>query len=106
MIISISAASTSRSKARKAWRVYLSDRRYGVGGDGIVLIEPSAVADARMRIFNLDGSEGKMCGNGIRCVGKFLYDKGIVPKQDMTVETLSGIRRRSICMCSTARSPR
>ncbi len=72
--------------------VYLSDRRYGVGGDGIILIEPSAVADARMRIFNLDGSEGKMCGNGIRCVGKFLYEKGIVPKQDMTVETLSGIR--------------
>ena len=72
--------------------VYLSDRRYGVGGDGIILIEPSAVADARMRIFTLDGSEGKMCGNGIRCVGKFLYEKGIVPKQDMTVETLSGIR--------------
>ena len=72
--------------------VYLSNRRYGVGGDGIILIEPSAVADARMRIFNLDGSEGKMCGNGIRCVGKFLYEKGIVPKQDMTVETLSGIR--------------
>jgi carbamoyl-phosphate synthase large subunit len=72
--------------------VYLSDRRYGVGGDGVILICPSDVADAKMRMFNLDGSEGKMCGNGIRCVAKYLYDKGIVKKTEITIETLSGIK--------------
>ena len=54
--------------------VSLSDRHFGIGGDGVVLICPSDVADAKMRMFNLDGSEGKMCGNAIRCVGKYLYD--------------------------------
>ena len=73
--------------------VYLSDRNYGVGSDGIVLICPSRVADAKMRMFNLDGSEGKMCGNAIRCVGKYLYDNGLVHKTVITVETLSGIRK-------------
>ena len=72
--------------------VLLSDRHFGIGGDGVVLICPSQKADARMRMFNLDGSEGKMCGNAIRCVGKYLYEEGIVKKQDMTIETLSGIR--------------
>lgn len=72
--------------------VFLSDRHFGVGGDGIVLILPSDVADARMRMFNLDGSEGKMCGNAIRCVAKYLFDYDIVPKQAMTIETLSGIK--------------
>ena len=74
--------------------IKLSDRRTGVGGDGIILVCPSEVADAKMRIFNADGSEGKMCGNGIRCVGKFIYDKGIVPaeKTTVTIETLSGIK--------------
>ena len=72
----------------------LSDRRFGVGSDGVILICPSSVADAKMRMFNEDGSEGKMCGNGIRCVGKFIYDKGLVPKEKTTVkiETLSGIK--------------
>ena len=60
--------------------VLLSDRHFGIGGDGVVLICPSQKADARMRMFNLDGSEGKMCGNAIRCVGKYLYEQGIVPK--------------------------
>lgn len=72
--------------------VILSDRHFGIGGDGIILMEPSPTADARMRMFNLDGSEGRMCGNAIRCVGKYLYENGIVPKQDMTIETLSGNR--------------
>lgn len=72
--------------------VRLSDRHQGIGGDGVVLILPSSVADARMRMFNLDGSEGKMCGNAIRCVGKYLYDHHIVRKLEMTVETLSGIK--------------
>lgn len=70
----------------------LSDRHFGIGGDGVVLICPSDVADARMRMFNLDGSEGKMCGNAIRCVGKYLYDKGIVNKEKLAVDTLSGIK--------------
>ena len=78
----------------EALAIRLSDRRTGVGGDGIILVCPSEVADAKMRIFNADGSEGKMCGNGIRCVGKYVYDKGLVPadKTVITVETLSGIK--------------
>ena len=72
--------------------VYLSDRHFGIGGDGVVMICPSDVADAKMRMFNLDGSEGKMCGNAIRCVGKYLYDHGMVVKTSMTIETLSGIK--------------
>ena len=73
--------------------VFLSDRHYGVGGDGVVLMLPSQVADAKMRMFNLDGSEGKMCGNAIRCVAKFLYDSGIVPKLQMKIETMSGLKK-------------
>ena len=63
-----------------ALSIAISDRHFGVGGDGLVLICPSAVADAKMRMFNADGSEGKMCGNAIRCVGKYLYDSGMVHK--------------------------
>jgi carbamoyl-phosphate synthase large subunit len=73
--------------------VMLSDRRFGIGSDGLILILPGDAADAKMRIFNTDGSEGQMCGNGIRCVGKLLYDKGIVPKTEMEIETLSGVRK-------------
>ena len=74
--------------------ISLRDRRTGIGGDGIILVCPSDVADAKMRIFNADGSEGMMCGNGIRCVGKFVYDKGLVPadKTTVTIDTLSGIK--------------
>jgi carbamoyl-phosphate synthase large subunit len=72
--------------------VVLSDRHFSIGGDGVVLICPSDVADAKMRIFNLDGSEGKMCGNGIRCVAKYLYDNGIVSKTTLTIDTMSGIK--------------
>ena len=72
--------------------IKLSDRHFGVGGDGIVLILPSEVADAKMRMFNIDGSEGKMCGNAIRCVAKFVYDNKIVNKEQLTIETLSGIK--------------
>ena len=68
------------------------DRHYGIGGYGMVLIENSEVADAKMRVFNRDGSEGKMAGNPIRCVAKFLYDKGIVVKEEMTIETGAGIK--------------
>ena len=73
--------------------VTLCDRAYGVGGDGIVYIERSDVADAKMRIFNRDGSEGLMAGNSIRCVGKYLHDKGIVAGDEISVETASGIKK-------------
>lgn len=76
----------------KQLAVNFSPRQSGIGGDGIVLICPSDVADAKMRMFNLDGSEGKMCGNAIRCVGKYLYDNNIVKKDTITIETLSGIK--------------
>ncbi len=72
--------------------VALSDRHYGIGGDGVVLICKSDISDARMRMFNLDGSEGKMCGNAIRCVAKYLYDNGIVKKDVIKIETLSGVK--------------
>jgi len=72
--------------------IKLSDRHTGIGGDGVVLIMHSKVADARMRMFNLDGSEGNMCGNAIRCVAKYLYDNGIVKKEDIRIETKSGIK--------------
>ena len=76
--------------------VTLSDRHFGIGGDGIVLICKSDVTDAKMRMFNIDGSEGKMCGNAIRCVGKYIYDNGIAKKNPLTIETLSGIKTLGI----------
>lgn len=72
--------------------VRLSDRHFSIGGDGVILVCPSKVADGKMRMFNVDGSEGKMCGNGIRCVGKFLYEVVGIRKDVLTVETLSGIK--------------
>lgn len=72
--------------------VRLSDRHKGVGGDGVILVCPSDIADAKMRMFNLDGSEGKMCGNGIRCVAKLVYDSGICRNETLKIETLSGIK--------------
>lgn len=73
--------------------IEFADRHRGIGGDGIVLIEKSMVADARMRVFNLDGSEGKMAGNSIRCVGKYLFDNGIVKKTKMRIATAAGVRQ-------------
>lgn len=72
--------------------IRLSDRHFGVGGDGVVLICPSETADVRMRMFNADGSEGKMCGNATRCIGKYAYERGLVKNSVMTLETLSGIK--------------
>lgn len=72
--------------------IFLSDRHNGVGGDGVILICPSDIADAKMRIFNLDGSEGKMCGNGLRCVAKYLYDNNMVKNRVMFIDTLSGVK--------------
>jgi diaminopimelate epimerase len=69
----------------------ISDRNFGVGGDGLILIMPSDLADLRMRIFNADGSEAEMCGNGVRCVAKYAYDRGLVAKRTIHVETGAGI---------------
>lgn len=76
--------------------IRLSDRHFSVGGDGIVLILPSPVADAKMRMFNADGSEGNMCGNAIRCVGKFLRDVKGIQKERLTIETRSGVKTLSV----------
>lgn len=70
----------------------VSDRHFGVGSDGLVLIMPSDVADVKMRIFNPDGSEAEMCGNASRCVGKYVYENGIIDKERITLETLAGIK--------------
>lgn len=70
----------------------MSDRHFGIGSDGIVLIMPSEVADCRMRMFNADGSEAEMCGNASRCVGKYVYDRGIVKKNPVRLETMCGIK--------------
>lgn len=72
--------------------IALSDRHFGIGGDGLVLICRSDIADARMRMFNMDGSEGRMCGNAIRCVAKYLYDNGLCKKNEIKIETLSGVK--------------
>ena len=74
----------------------MSDRHFGIGGDGLILITPSHVADARMRMFNADGSESEMCGNGIRCVAKYVYDHGIARKPSLTIETGRGILRTDV----------
>ena len=69
----------------------VSDRHFGIGGDGLILICPSTVADARMRMFNADGSEAEMCGNGVRCVAKYVYDHGICRNQTLRIETGRGV---------------
>ena len=74
----------------------VSDRHFGIGSDGLVLIIPSSEADARMRIFNADGSEAEMCGNAIRCVGKYLYESGLCHDVHMEIETLAGTRVLSL----------
>jgi diaminopimelate epimerase len=71
---------------------HVSDRHFGVGGDGLILVGPSESADCRMQMFNADGSEGAMCGNGIRCVAKLAYEAGHVRKTRMTVQTRSGVK--------------
>jgi len=74
----------------------LCDRHFGVGADGVILVLPSEKADARMRIFNPDGSEAEMCGNGVRCFAKLLYERGLVSKRSLTIETMAGIVKPSL----------
>ena len=71
---------------------FVSNRNFGIGSDGLILICKSEIADFKMRMFNADGSEAEMCGNGIRCVGKFVYDKGLTNKTEVTIETLAGVK--------------
>jgi len=78
--------------------IRLSDRHFGIGGDGIILIMPSEVADFRMRMFNADGSEGKTCGNGLRCVSRYVYDHGLTDKTTFTIETLGGIAKPELIL--------
>ncbi|NLJ95834.1 MAG: diaminopimelate epimerase [Clostridiales bacterium] len=73
--------------------VKVSDRHFGIGSDGLILIKPSDKADFFMDMYNSDGSRGKMCGNGIRCVGKYVYDMGLTDKKQLRIETLSGIKK-------------
>lgn len=71
---------------------YVSDRHFGIGGDGLILIKPSDQADFEMAIYNADGSQGEMCGNGIRCVAKYVYDRGLTDKKQISIDTLAGIK--------------
>lgn len=71
---------------------YVSDRHFGIGSDGLILIKPSDVAEFKMDMYNADGSQGEMCGNGIRCVAKYVYDYGLTDKETISVETLAGIK--------------
>lgn len=80
-------------KNKKELAKFVSDRHFGVGSDGLILICKSEIADFKMQMFNQDGSEAEMCGNGIRCVAKFVYDKGLTQKESITVETLAGIKK-------------
>ena len=72
--------------------ILYSDRHKGIGSDGLVMIMPSETSDFRMRMFNADGSESEMCGNASRCIGKFVYDKGLTDKTELTLETLAGVK--------------
>lgn len=83
----------------------LSDRHFGIGADGLILIRPSDVADFAMEMYNADGSRGAMCGNGIRCVGKYVYDYGLTDKTELTVETLAGVRRIKLHLACAATEP-
>ena len=74
-----------------ALSVAMSHRHFGVGADGLIVIYPSDIADARMQMFNADGSESEMCGNGLRCVAKYVYDHGICGKESLTIETGAGV---------------
>ncbi len=84
----ITSSAAAADLARK-----LCERRFSVGADGLLLVEASAVADVKMRIFNADGSEAEMCGNGIRCFAKYCYENNIARKKELTVETLAGVKQ-------------
>lgn len=76
----------------------VSDRHFGIGSDGLILIKPSQIADFEMAMYNADGSRGEMCGNGIRCVGKYVYDRGLTEKTKLSIETLAGIKHLELTL--------
>lgn len=83
----------------EATAVRVSDRHFGIGSDGLILIKSSEVADFEMDMYNADGSRGKMCGNGIRCVAKYVYDHGLTDKTEITVDTQAGIKTLQLTIC-------
>lgn len=83
-------------KNPEAVSIKYSERHFGIGSDGVITISHSDIADFKMRIFNADGSEAMMCGNGVRCVGKYVYDKGYTDKKELVIETLSGLKYLSL----------
>ena len=84
----------------QAMAVRLSNRHTGIGGDGIVLIMPSETCDFRMRIFNADGSEAEMCGNASRCIGKYVFERGLTRKTTLTLETAAGVKTLHLHVCN------
>lgn len=89
----IDCTKTQKIKNESNLAKFVSNRHFGIGSDGLILICSSYIADFKMKMFNYDGSEAEMCGNGIRCVGKFVYDKGLTQNKEITVETLAGIKK-------------
>lgn len=89
-------ATVSEPEDPEGLAIAVSDRHFGVGSDGLVLILPSKIADFRMRMFNSDGSEAEMCGNATRCIGKFVYEKGLTDKTTLTLETKGGIKHLTL----------
>lgn len=83
----------------EATAIRVSDRHFGIGSDGLILIKSSEVADFEMDMYNADGSRGKMCGNGIRCVAKYVYDHGLTNKTEITVDTQAGIKTLQLTVC-------
>ena len=96
MILFFSIVSRRTSTTWRAIAKQLCDRRFGIGADQLLTIHPSKVADFKMEIYNADGSQVEMCGNGIRCFAKYVYDHGITQKRELEVETLAGIIRPKI----------
>ncbi|MFI3177576.1 MAG: diaminopimelate epimerase, partial [Eubacteriales bacterium] len=79
-------------KKSESWIRQMSDRNFGIGGDGVIFINPSSIADFEMEMYNADGSRGEMCGNGIRCVAKYVYDHGMTEKEEVTIESCGKIK--------------
>ena len=92
MIMSTSTVLKKKIDNPPAVARFVSDRHFGIGSDGLIMINPSKTADFEMEMYNADGSRGEMCGNGIRCVAKYVYDYGLTDKTQISVETLGGIK--------------
>jgi diaminopimelate epimerase len=89
---------SAQAAIRPAQAIQLCDRHFGIGADGVILALPSKIADCRMQLYNSDGSEAEMCGNGLRCLVRFAWDEGLIRKTELTVETLAGLRRARLAV--------